>query len=48
MKSVLALARKDLKLMFRDKFALFWVFAFPLKFAGADASPVRAVLRTLM
>ena len=26
------LAKKDLKLLFRDRFALFWVFAFPLMY----------------
>jgi len=33
MSAVLTLALKDLKLLFRDKFSLFWVFAFPLMFA---------------
>ncbi len=33
MNAILALARKDLKLLFRDRFALFWIFAFPLMFA---------------
>lgn len=33
MKVVLALARKELMLLVRDKFALFWIFAFPLMFA---------------
>ena len=33
MSAILALARKDLTLMFRDRFALFWIFAFPLMFA---------------
>ncbi len=33
MRVVLALAGKELRLLFRDKFALFWIFAFPLMFA---------------
>jgi ABC-2 type transport system permease protein len=33
MQSILSLARKDLKLLFRDKFALFWIFAFPLMYS---------------
>lgn len=33
MKPVTALAVKDLRLIVRDKFALFWIFAFPLMFA---------------
>ncbi len=33
MNAVIALAIKDLKLLGRDKFALFWIFAFPLMFA---------------
>lgn len=33
MNAILALARKDLLLLVRDKFALFWIFAFPLMFA---------------
>ena len=33
MRTILTLASKDLKLLFRDKFALFWVFAFPLMYA---------------
>jgi ABC-2 type transport system permease protein len=33
MNAVLALAKKDLLLLFRDKFALFWILAFPLMFA---------------
>ena len=30
---ILSLAAKDLKMILRDKFALFWVFAFPLMYA---------------
>jgi ABC-2 type transport system permease protein len=33
MKAILALAVKDLLLLWRDKFALFWILAFPLMFA---------------
>lgn len=33
MNAVLALAKKDLLLLYRDKFALFWILAFPLMFA---------------
>ena len=33
MRAILTLALKDLKLLFRDGFALFWVFAFPLMYA---------------
>lgn len=33
MNAIIALAKKDLLLMLRDKFALFWIFAFPLMFA---------------
>ena len=33
MNPILALARKDLKLLVRDKFALFWILAFPLMYA---------------
>ena len=33
MNAILALARKDLKLLVRDKFALFWILAFPLMYA---------------
>ncbi len=33
MNAILTLALKDVKLLFRDKFALFWIFAFPLMFA---------------
>jgi len=33
MNAVLALAKKDLILLLRDKFALFWILAFPLMFA---------------
>ncbi len=33
MRAVLALAAKDLKLLVRDRFALFWILAFPLMFA---------------
>lgn len=33
MKPVLALAVKDLRLLVRDRFALFWILAFPLMFA---------------
>lgn len=33
MNAVFALARKDLLLLYRDKFALFWILAFPLMFA---------------
>lgn len=32
MGSILNLARKDLMVLFRDRFALFWIFAFPLMF----------------
>ena len=34
MNSILLLAFKDLKLLFRDKGAVFWTFAFPLIFAA--------------
>ena len=33
MSAVLAIALKDLTLVWRDKFALFWIFAFPLMYA---------------
>lgn len=33
MREVIAMAFKDLKILFRDKFGLFWIFAFPLLFA---------------
>jgi len=33
MRPVLTLALKDLRLVLRDKFALFWLFAFPLMYA---------------
>ncbi|MCA8942840.1 MAG: ABC transporter permease [Planctomycetes bacterium] len=33
MHAITTLARKDLTLLFRDKFALFWIFAFPLMYA---------------
>lgn len=33
MNAVLHLARKDLAILFRDKFALFWIFAFPLMYS---------------
>ncbi len=33
MNALWALAKKDLLLLVRDKFALFWIFAFPLMFA---------------
>ena len=33
MNAILTLALKDLKVISRDKFALFWIFAFPLMYA---------------
>lgn len=33
MNAIITLAQKDITLMFRDKFALFWIFAFPLMYA---------------
>ncbi len=34
MKPILALAQKDLRLLFRDRASLFWILAFPIAFAG--------------
>lgn len=34
MGTLLTLARKDLRLLFRDRFGMFWIFAFPLMYAG--------------
>ncbi len=52
MGTLLTLAKKDLTLLFRDKFALFWIFAFPLIYAvffgslfGGDDGGVRAKMR---
>ena len=33
MQTLWTLARKDITLLFRDRFALFWIFAFPLMFS---------------
>lgn len=33
MKAVIALMKKDLKLLFKDKMAVFFTFVFPLMFA---------------
>ena len=33
MSRIITMAVKDLKILFRDKFGLFWIFAFPLLYA---------------
>ena len=52
MKPVLVLALKDLKLIYRDKFGLFWLLVFPLLmalffgsiFSGAGESGISTIL----
>lgn len=47
MKAVVALMKKDLKLLFKDKMAVFFTFIFPLLFAFFFGSifPAVVVLR---